>query len=137
MGTFIQDFGAGGIRTPDIWHLFKVVVQNNLLFGSENWVMNPRIGRTLGGFHHRVAHHLAGMKPKRYTEGRWEYPPMDAEMAAVVLEEVETYTLRLQNTISQYIKNLPIMEIRIMAEWRTVAQVTCWWWEQGNIYLGL
>ena len=48
---------------------YKVVVQATLLFDSETWVMNPRIGRTLGRFHHRVAHHLAGMKPKQYMGG--------------------------------------------------------------------
>ena len=36
----------------------KAVVQYNLLFGAESWVMSPWIGRTLGGFHHRVAHRL-------------------------------------------------------------------------------
>ena len=34
---------------------YKAVVQATLLFGSETWVMNPSIGRTLGRFYHKVA----------------------------------------------------------------------------------
>ena len=33
--------------------------------------MSPRIGRTLGGFHHRVAHCLANMQPMRTGAGTW------------------------------------------------------------------
>ena len=35
-------------------NFYKAVVQVTLLFSAESWVMSPRIGRTLGGFHHRV-----------------------------------------------------------------------------------
>ena len=35
--------------------LFKAMVQAVLLSGSETWVLTPCMGRTLGGFHHRVA----------------------------------------------------------------------------------
>ena len=34
---------------------YKAVVQANLLFVSETWVMTPSIGRTLGRFYHKVA----------------------------------------------------------------------------------
>ena len=70
---------------------YKSLIQETLLFGSETWVMTPRIERTLGEFHHRVSFHLVAMKPKRYMEGMWEYPPLGAAMAAADLKEVETY----------------------------------------------
>ena len=41
------------------------------MFGFETWVMNPRVRRTLGEFHHRVARCLAGMKPRYDTMGLW------------------------------------------------------------------
>ena len=65
--------------------------------------MTPRIGRTIGGFHHRLYQFLMGMQPYRYAEGRREHFPFEASMEAAVLEEVETYVLRLHNTIAQYI----------------------------------
>ena len=36
-----------------------------ILFGSETWVANPRIGRTLGGFHQRMACSLVEMQLKQ------------------------------------------------------------------------
>ena len=70
--------------------LYKSVVRATVLFGAEAWVMLPRIGNTLGGFHHRVAHRLEGMRPRQDMMGRWVYPPLDAEMSDLVLEEVDT-----------------------------------------------
>ena len=48
---------------------YKAVFQANLLFGSENWVVTPRIGRTVSGFHHRMAHCLVVMQPKQNIVG--------------------------------------------------------------------
>ena len=39
---------------------FKAVVYAVLLFGLEIWVINPRMGRALGGFQHRVAQWITG-----------------------------------------------------------------------------
>ena len=83
--------------------------------------MTSRIGRTLSGFHHMVARRLVGIIPNQYIMGRWEYPSMYAEMAAVELEEVETYVIHHQNTIAQYIVTCPVQEIYMAAEHRTGA----------------
>ena len=71
MGMFIQDFGAGGGRPRNLGNFYKVVVRATLLFGLDTWVENPRIGRNLGGFHHRVYCSMAGMHTKRDMTGRW------------------------------------------------------------------
>ena len=62
-----------GREGADLWtfsNFYKVVFKANLLFGSETWMVTPRIGRTLGGFHHRMAHFMAVMQPKKNMEGR-------------------------------------------------------------------
>ena len=51
------------IEVADAWlsiMFYVAVLQAVLLSGSETWVMYPFIGRTLGGFHHRVAYGLMG-----------------------------------------------------------------------------
>ena len=53
--------------------------------------MPPRIGRTLGGFLHRMDRRLYKIQPRRYMAVRWVYPPLDKAMMAVELEEVDTY----------------------------------------------
>ena len=89
--------------------------------------MIPWVGRTLRGFHHRVSCRLAGMQPQLDLVGWWEYPSLEAAMAAAGLEEVETYILSCQNTISQYIATRLIMELCLEAERRPVAQVAQIW----------
>ena len=39
------------------------VVQAVLLFGSETWVLTPRLERSLKGFRHQVARQMAVMVP--------------------------------------------------------------------------
>ena len=53
---------------------YKVVVQVTLLLRAETWVMYPRIGDTLGGLHHRVAHWLDLIRPMWDNMVRWVYP---------------------------------------------------------------
>ena len=80
-------------KGSDPWNscnFYKAVVQSTILFVEESWVISTRIGRTLGGFHHRVDHWLSKMQPKRDVMGRWISLPLDAAMKAVGLEEVET-----------------------------------------------
>ena len=45
--------------------------QITLPFRAETWFVTPRIGKTLGNFHHKVACSLEGMRPMLYTEVRW------------------------------------------------------------------
>ena len=89
--------------------------------------MTPRIERTLRGFHLRVYWCLAGMKPKRNTVGQWDFPNLGAKIPAAGLEEVDTYVLRSQNTIAQYIMTRPILEMCLSEERWLGMQVT-WKW---------
>ena len=57
--------------------IYVVVVQAVILCGSDMWVMTPRIGIVLGGFHHRVSHRLTGRQPRRGQDGGWLYPLLE------------------------------------------------------------
>ena len=59
-----------------------------MMYGSETWVMTPRIGRVLGGLHHRVAHRLMGRQPRQGRNGIWVYPTMEVAMAEAGIQEV-------------------------------------------------
>ena len=97
-------------------NVYKAAAQATLLFGTETWVVTPRIGNTLGGFRHRVARRLTIIRTRRHTTGRWVYPPLDVAMTAVGLEEVETYVLLLQNIIAQFIATCLIFNICLEAK---------------------
>ena len=100
------------------------VVQAVLLFGSETWVLTPRLDKSLEGFHHRVARQMAGMVTKRQRDGTWVYPPIGAAMAMVGLEENGVYIARRQNTVAQYIVNRPIMDLCLAAERNLVMRLS-------------
>ena len=63
--------GREGEDAQALGMFYIAVVQVVLLYGSETWVMYPRIGKTLGGFHHRVACILKRRKPWRDQDGMW------------------------------------------------------------------
>ena len=66
-------------------------------------------------------------------KGSWVYPLLDNATGEAGMEEVETYVLRLQNTVSQYITTQSILEIYMVAEKWPGAQVTMRWWEQAGL----
>ena len=117
-------------------NLYKAVVQATLLFVAENWVVYPRIRKTLGRFHHRVALRMILMRLRQDSKVRWFYPPLEAAMTEVGLREVETYVLRRQNTAAHYIETRPILDICLAVEQQPGAHVTRQWWDQAGLDLG-
>ena len=47
---------------------FKAVVHAVMLFGSEMWVLTPRMGQALGSFQHGVARRIMERQPKNQEE---------------------------------------------------------------------
>ena len=50
---------------------FKSVIQSVLLFGAETWIVNPCMGRVLGGFQDQVARRLTVQLPWRRSDRKW------------------------------------------------------------------
>ena len=71
-----------------------------LLYGSEMWVLYPRIGGNLGGFHHKVVHRFMGRHTRRMMDGTWVYPSLGEIMEEAGLHEVYTYVSHHQNTVT-------------------------------------
>ena len=70
---------------------YVVVMQAVLLFGSEMWVMTPRLENSFEGFHHRVVRQMAGMGPKLQQYGAWVYPPIGAALTTVGMDGIGVY----------------------------------------------
>ena len=77
------------------------VVKVVLLFGSETCVLTPWLEKYLQGFHHQSARSMASMGPKRQEYGTWVYPPIEASLEMVGMEEIRVYIACLQNTVAQ------------------------------------
>ena len=78
----------------DVLYLYLAVVQTVLIFGSEIWVMSPRIWRTQRVFCQRVIFRLIERQPIRQADKIWYYPPLVAAIEETGLEYVETYVAR-------------------------------------------
>ena len=55
--------GWEGVYSQTSGMFYTAVVQEILLYGLEAWVMSPRIGKALGGFHHWLIRRLMGRTP--------------------------------------------------------------------------
>ena len=87
-----------------------------VFYGSETWFMAPHTVRTLGDFHHRLAHRLKELQPCSGLDGGCMDTQLAEVMSEVVLQEVETYVSRLQNTVTQYIATWSILDMYLAAE---------------------
>ena len=82
---------------------FKTAVQAVLLFGLDNWVVTPLVGKVLGGVHTQVARRLRGRLTRRTPDGKWIY-----NLAAMAREEVgllkmEEYIRQHHSMVTHYI----------------------------------
>ena len=73
---------------------FNEVVRVVLIFGSETWVLTPRMGRALGSFQQGVARWISERQPKMRKEGGWKYLPLAAAMEEVEFKEIGAYILK-------------------------------------------
>ena len=56
-------------------------------------------------------------------------------MEEALLQEVETYTSHLHNTVAQFIATGPIMDLCLAVERRLGSRVSKQWWEQDGLDL--
>ena len=92
------------------------VVQAVLLFGSETWVLTPRLDKSLEVFNHWAVRRMVGMGPKRQWGGTWVYTPIGVVLTMVGLEKIRMYIARRHNMVTQYIVTHPIMDLCLAAE---------------------
>ena len=116
-----------GVDTNMPGVLYKAVVQEVILFGSEKWVMTPCIAGTLGGFHHYMDRWLMVKQPRKEEDGNCRYPSLAAEIAEAGLEVLDNYVARRQNTVAQYIVTPTIMYLYMEAERFPGARVSKRW----------
>ena len=81
--------------------MYKAVAQSVFLCGSKSWVVMGDILKVLEVFHHRAVRRITGMTAKRGVGGKWEYPPVVADMDATRLHKIREYIRRLQENISE------------------------------------
>ena len=82
-------FGQEGVDMRALGIFYTMVVHTILLYRLETWVMYPRIGKILGGFHHRVVRRLKGQIHYQNLDGKLTHPPLGEAMEEIFLQEME------------------------------------------------
>ena len=118
------------------WNFFKVVVQQVLLFGSETWVVLPRMDRVLNSFIHGAARRITERQLRRGWDRKWFYPLLEGAMKDAGFTDVRTSINRGQNMVAQYIATRPFLDLCKGKTQRGGARVTIRWWGQMGIDWG-
>ena len=127
--------GREGVDAVIASKFYIAVVQSILLFGSETWVVTPRILNALEGFHHRVvARRLTGRTAQRHRDGSWTYPDIRLTLEEAGLFPMHVYITRRQNTIAAYVATRPIGDIARTEEPPSGAHRLRWWDQEGLIF---
>ena len=111
------------------------VVQAVFLFGSETWVVIPRLGKALVGFQAQVARRLAVPLPQRTPEGKCTYTLVETAREEAEFLTMEEYIRRRQNIVAQYIATWSLLYLFEGTERASGAQLGMWWWEQAGLNL--
>ena len=82
---------------------FKAMIQAVMLFGAETWVIIPRMGTALGGFHTQMERRLTGQLQWRTIDETWKYTSAAMAREAAGFLTMDEYIQRRHNTLAQYI----------------------------------
>ena len=129
-GRITETLGREGAYRRTVGRFYVALVQAVLMFGSEMWVLTPRLEKYLEGFHHQLVQRMAGMVPKRRQDGAWVYTPIGTTLEMVGLEEIRVYIAHRQNTVAHYIATLPIMDLCLASERNPGLRLSRQWWDQ-------
>lgn len=85
---------------PKVMARFYVaVVQSQLLYGSETWVLSARLIQRLEHFHHRCAREIAHRPIERQFDGTWVRPDTDEVLDICGLSPITTYIAKRKTTL--------------------------------------
>ena len=111
------------------------MVQAVLLFGTETWVLTPRIERALEIFMHGAARRITGKQPRRGGSGKWTYPPLKEAIRETGFKRIRKTVTRRQNAVAQCIETRRVLELCERATQRVGLRVSRRWWDQEGIDL--
>ena len=129
----VKILGREGAGRQTQRRFYVAVVQVVILFGSETWVVTPRMDKALAGFHHRSVWQMKGMGHGIQLDRTWVYPTIGAALKTVGIDEICVYTYHRQNRVAKYIVTSIIMDLCLAADQRPVIRLSRRWWDQPDL----
>jgi hypothetical protein len=91
---------------------YKAVVQSVLLYGSETWVLSPKMLSKLEGFHKQIASWLTGRTPVYHRrEDEWQYLPLGNALEEAGMLPMDEYITLRRNKIAEFVAMRPLYAI--------------------------
>jgi hypothetical protein len=118
--------------TPSTTVMFyKSVAQTVLLFGSETWVVTPRMMNTLESFHRQVSCRIAGRSPVYLRrEEQWSYPFCGDAYEKTGMHTGEECITHRRNIIVDYVASHHSFTLCCEANYKGWGVQHQKWWEQ-------
>ena len=114
---------------PKVSRAFYITVtQTVLLFGSETWILTPRMEKALDSFHSRFAKNITRIQPRQRKYGSWIYLPKAGLMKETEMVVIHASITRRQNTVAQSIVTRLILDLCEQDTQQLGTQVSWWWW---------
>ena len=114
-------------------NVFKAVVQQVLLFGTETWVVMPRMEQALSSFMHGAARRITGRQPRQGWDSKWLYPSLEGAMKEAGFKDIRTSINNRQNTVAQYIETRLLLDLYECTNQIGGERVAMRWWDQKGI----
>jgi len=90
---------SDGADSRTMARFYLAVVQAQLLYGSETWVLSGHLLDRLERFHARCARFMAHRHIRRLSDGTWVHPPTSEVLDFCGLSTIATYIAKRKTTL--------------------------------------
>jgi hypothetical protein len=110
---------------------YKAFIQSVLLYGSETWVLSPKMLSKLEGFHKQIARRLTGLTYVYHRrEDECQYLPLGNALKKAGLFPIDDYTTRRRNKIAEFVATRPLYAICRELNSIGLGDNHQFWWDQ-------
>ena len=88
--------------------MYKVSVQDFLLYRIKIWLVMDAMTMVLVGFNHKISRQIVGMTEIDGDIREWEWESVDAALEVAAICPIREYVSSWQETIAKYIAGRPI-----------------------------
>ena len=127
IGKILKKRADSNIRIMSIF--YKVILETELLYGAESWVLNDHGRNKLKTAHHRSAWFMTGRYITKINE-EWVYPDTKRTLELAHLLPIEEYITNRKNTIQLYALDTDIYNDCIIKSLHTKADNSLQWWTE-------
>ena len=109
--------------------VYQAIVCQQLLFGSETWILSNQQHKMLESFHRRCVRFLTGDYITKLPNGEWHYPKTEDVMQKAGLKSIKQYIEQRRQNVEKYMtmERETITELMESANIELNLERVFWW----------